>query len=146
MSPEELRQRFLDWRGVEEPCRTCDGAGKRTYGSTATWRGGMGGAAMTVDVCDTCWGTGDRWRIGADLRRLRSEEQSRIAAAAVDLLAQSAGANLQTARGDVLQIALLLRTEADKEERARRPARGRWFIDLVRSLAGKLEAGARGTA
>lgn len=42
------------------------------YGSTTTYMGGIGGAAMTEDTCDMCWGTGDLKRIGKDLRRLRT--------------------------------------------------------------------------
>lgn len=58
----------MEWRSLDPDfdkiCVTCGGAGKRVYGSTSTWRGGIGGAAMTVDVCDRCWGSGEevnRW-------------------------------------------------------------------------------------
>lgn len=51
-------------------CRGCGGKGQRCYSSTATWRGGVGGAALTDDVCDVCWGTGRTDRIGPNLRRL----------------------------------------------------------------------------
>ena len=44
----------------EDRCTSCSGHGKRTYGSTATWRGGLGGQMMTNGVCDGCWGSGDR--------------------------------------------------------------------------------------
>ena len=43
--------------------------GRRAYASTATWLGGIGGQAITVDVCDRCWGTGRSDVTGADLRR-----------------------------------------------------------------------------
>lgn len=51
---------FLDWRGInpENACQECGGSGVKTYGSTSTWRGGIGGCAMTDDVCDKCWGSG----------------------------------------------------------------------------------------
>jgi homoaconitase/3-isopropylmalate dehydratase large subunit len=57
---------IVDQRGVTEggTCIKCGGLGTRTYGSTATWRGGIGGQQMTTDVCDRCWGSGDenrRW-------------------------------------------------------------------------------------
>lgn len=59
-SSEEIR--CLSWRGLEpgEECPECDGSGVLTYGSTATWRGGIGGAMMTTDVCDKCWGSGNK--------------------------------------------------------------------------------------
>lgn len=47
------------YRGVVDPCARCRGWGVRWYGNTSTWRGGMGGARMTRDVCDACWGSGD---------------------------------------------------------------------------------------
>lgn len=42
----------------EPPCPRCFGDGWIAYGSTATYHGGMGGAAMTPGVCDKCWGSG----------------------------------------------------------------------------------------
>lgn len=149
MTSAELRLRFLDWRGIDGPdvCRTCDGIGKRMYGSTATWRGGMGGAMMTTDVCDACWGSGDRYHPGADQRRLRDEENARIAAAAVDVLARDAGATLSSSSGAVMEIVRLLNEAADKADRSRKnPIPGRdsiWFAPLVRSLASTLERAVR---
>lgn len=51
--------RFYD---IEEGdfCPECNGSGYKTYGSTATWRGGIGGQAMTTSVCDQCWGSGSK--------------------------------------------------------------------------------------
>jgi len=43
-------------------CSGCGGSGYKFYSSTATWRGGAGGQAFTNDVCDKCWGSGDRDR------------------------------------------------------------------------------------
>ena len=57
---EELLAWALDWRGIETPCPECGGSGVKTYGSTATWHGGVGGQAMTMGVCDKCWGSGDK--------------------------------------------------------------------------------------
>lgn len=61
-----LWQEFLAYRGVdlEDVCGKCKGAGTRVYGSTSTWRGGIGGQRMTTGVCDRCWGSGSetkRW-------------------------------------------------------------------------------------
>tara|TARA_R100001079_G_C4450640_1_gene153554 strand:- start:2373 stop:3140 length:768 start_codon:yes stop_codon:yes gene_type:complete len=61
---------FLAWRGVVTPCPSCAGMGTMLYGSTSTWRGGLGGAAMTYDVCRVCWGTGDANRKGTDLEKV----------------------------------------------------------------------------
>lgn len=70
---------FLEMRGIDggrdNPglCRACDGLGVQTYGSTATWRGGIGGQALTLDVCDRCWGSGLQSRPWPSHRITRSE-------------------------------------------------------------------------
>lgn len=66
--------RFYD---IEEGdfCTECNGSGYKLYGSTATWRGGIGGQAMTTSVCDKCWGSGSKskpwpsWRKYEELER-----------------------------------------------------------------------------
>ncbi|HET9893135.1 MAG TPA: hypothetical protein VFQ42_21845 [Mycobacterium sp.] len=88
---DDLHQRLLEWRGVEDPCTTCGGSGRRGYSNSSTWRGGAGAAAITYDCCDTCWGTGDRYRHGIDLRKLRNEESTRIAKAALTAVTDSVG-------------------------------------------------------
>ena len=77
-------QQFLDERNIQSPCPACSGLGVRVYGSTATWRGGIGGQTLTQDVCSYCWGSGDAnrkwpsWRHYEALQRkvdkLREEE------------------------------------------------------------------------
>lgn len=59
---DEEHDRRLDWRGIDpgDKCSACGGAGSRAYGSTATWRGGIGGRAITSDVCNRCWGSGSK--------------------------------------------------------------------------------------
>ena len=57
-------------------CNACLGRGVQTYGSTATWGGGIGGQAMTEGVCDTCWGSGRCDRTGVNLRTLRRERRT----------------------------------------------------------------------
>lgn len=52
---------FLSWRNIDDEddaCLKCGGSGTIVYGSTSTWRGGIGGCMITPDVCDTCWGSG----------------------------------------------------------------------------------------
>ncbi len=49
----------LEWRGIDKPCLECTGTGYIVYGSTSTYWGGIGGAAMTKGVCNKCWGSGD---------------------------------------------------------------------------------------
>ena len=70
---EDLRRICLEWRGLDDAkvCKSCGGAGIRAYGSTATWHGGIGGAAITNDVCDQCWGSGDAERPWPSHRRLQ---------------------------------------------------------------------------
>ena len=70
------REQLLRWRQIDpeldKVCRDCGGSGVKTYSSTATWRGGVGGQALTSDVCDRCWGSGCENRPWTDLRRLKS--------------------------------------------------------------------------
>jgi len=113
----EMRER-LRWRHVEDPCEICCGAGARMYGNGATWRGGMSVAACTVDVCDTCWGTGDRYRRGLDLRALRDEECTRVAKAAATALADSCGAGIKTANVQIHNIIMHIEKLVDGRGRA----------------------------
>jgi hypothetical protein len=135
-SPRPLtREDFLRWRGVDDPCLTCDGSGVRTYGSTATWRGGMGGASCTRDVCDTCWGTGDRFRRGLDLRRLRDEESARIAQAAATALVESCGAKFSNSKVEIHNIINHLEKLVDGRTR---PAADFFTSSLANGLANLL--------
>lgn len=138
MTEDDIQQRLLQWRNVDDPCQRCHGSGVRTYGNTSTWRGGIGGATMTNDVCDQCWGSGDRYRQGVDLKKLRSEEHVRVAEAAVDALARSVEATLSSTRADVMRIVEILRREANKRNSTI------WFSTLAESLAKLLETAARG--
>ena len=56
---DELSERLLEWRGIDVPCKTCGGSGYIVYGSTSTYWGGIGGAAMTKGACNKCWGSGE---------------------------------------------------------------------------------------
>lgn len=55
-------------RNIETVCKCCNGTGVITYANTSTWRGGIGGSAMTTDICNRCWGTGDIDNKGVNLR------------------------------------------------------------------------------
>jgi hypothetical protein len=130
------------WRGVVDPCLCCGGTGTRYYNNTSTWRGGIGGASITRDVCDACWGSGDRYRGGVDLRRLRDEEAARVAAAATSALARAAGLNLTVASVAITELAQLLREAAAKADRGRNPRRDALcFAPIARSLASILDKG-----
>lgn len=81
---ETLRQRregeyarMLEWRGIDQgdECKKCGGAGVTAYGSTATWRGGIGGQVITAGICDKCWGSGNSNRPWLSLRKLEAERQ-----------------------------------------------------------------------
>lgn len=124
---------MLERRGIERPCEWCQGFGQRGYASTATWRGGMGGAAMTSDVCDHCWGSGNADSPWTDLRRLRNEEDHRVHLRAGELLAQRCGAGLRTLLPGLDELC----AELDKFERQRRK-RPYGFDTVVRCLAGVL--------
>lgn len=76
VSPELRMERMADERSVRHtPCDKCGATGVRVYGSTARWRGGIGGRAMTPAQCDVCWGSGDSYRPWVDLRALEARER-----------------------------------------------------------------------
>lgn len=83
---ERCFQDFLIYRDIETPCTVCSGFGVRGYGSTATWHGGCGGATCTSDICDHCWGSGDEFRHGVDLRALYHDRTHQTEEAALRLV------------------------------------------------------------
>lgn len=91
---DEVYKLIAARRHVRDACAVCRGTGVRMYASGATWRGGMGTTCHAPDVCDACWGSGDRYRHGVNLRQLRDEEEQRIRERAVSLLAEVAGAGM----------------------------------------------------
>ena len=44
-------------------CVKCHGSGYYTYPTTSTFRHGIGGMKMTTDVCDKCWGSGNKDKV-----------------------------------------------------------------------------------
>lgn len=124
---------MLEQRGIETACPVCQGVGSRRYPSTSTWRGGMGGASITSDVCDKCWGSGDVARPWTDLRRLRNTERERIHLGAAALLAERCGVGLRTLLPGLDELVSELR----KFERGRK-ARPYGFDTVARCLANTL--------
>lgn len=131
-------QARLDWRYVTDPCEVCGGRGARPYNTSATWRGGAAVPGHSIDVCDRCWGTGDRFRRGVNLRVMRDEERVRVAELAVSAIAEAAGATIDICRAQILELVRELRA---LETRRRRPPLQDdiRFTPLVRSLADLLE-------
>lgn len=128
------RERRLRWRGVETPCLRCGGSG-RCHRRTS----GMGPGLETMDVCESCWGTGDRLNTGADLRRLLQEEDARVAERAVHALAEAAGAPRRAKSLETVAICAILRDAAEKDERRPRAAHGNHFPAMARALAALIE-------
>jgi len=130
--PSFSHEDALAWREipVDEACTACHGRGSRVYSSTSTWRGGMGGAAMSVDVCDRCWGSGNQDRPWTDLRKLQAGEDARVALRAATFLADSVGAGLTVAHPALRAIA----AELLRLSNGRKP-RPSFFYDLSKALA-----------
>lgn len=137
MTRDEALSEVLRMRCVEEPCTKCHGLGVRGYPSTATWRGGVGGSLITVDVCDACWGTGDADRTGVNLRRLFAEEDARVAARAVTLLGESVGVGMDTMRPAVAALVKELESLSKTKNKPRPP----WFSLACEQVAKALKAG-----
>jgi len=73
-SDEELYSRCLRWRFLDDRydsiCVDCNGSGIKIYSSTSTYFYGVGGCAMTHDVCDKCWGSGDESNPFRNIKKL----------------------------------------------------------------------------
>lgn len=90
----------------------------------------MGGAMMTTDVCDRCWGSGDEHSHGTDLRRLRHEEDKRVAERAADLFANRCGVTYRGVRPGIRELC----DELDRFARGRKK-RAEGFDVACRVLA-----------
>lgn len=109
---ERLRALSHHLSGVA--CKACDGYGQRAYTSTALWRGGVGGQAMTGGVCDKCWGTGRTDETGPDLRSMEAAARAAVLVSVRKWLASYLGVGF---RGEAERFGVV----ADKLKRARWP-------------------------
>lgn len=137
---EKTQEALLRIRRVEgPPCERCKGMGGRMYGSGSTWRGGMGTTMCAWDVCDECWGSGDKTQPWTNQReqvalieRLRTESSVRW-------LAHSVGAELDNVRPYLARISAVVEKEA-----RRRKVEGVdrselfWYFRVVEIVAGAL--------
>lgn len=122
---------MLDRRDIypEDVCGACGGWGVRSYSSTATWRGGMGGRAMAQDVCDTCWGSGSVTKTWLNLRTRRDQTDEEVTRRAMTLLADVCMAGYSTMAP--ARLALAAELEKLGVGRKTRPA---FFQELCQSL------------
>jgi len=110
------RRRILRARGVNDPCEVCGGLGARMYSSGSTWRGGMGVASMTADVCDICWGSGDKYHQGVDLRTLEAARADWEQEQCLQWLSDKLGVNLTCIRQRILDLANLADKQANRRK------------------------------
>lgn len=70
-------EHMLEWRHIQpgDACLRCQGSGVTVYASTARWRGGIGGAAMTNGICNKCWGSGSRSKPGVSIQKYEALEK-----------------------------------------------------------------------
>lgn len=131
---ESIQEHLRAFRGLRgEPCKVCDGWGCRNYSNTSTWRKGVGGASITRDVCDSCWGSGEEGRPWLDLRKLAAEEEQRVATRALRYFAEECGAGLSACKPGTEALA----GELEKLSRGRKE-RPYFFRHLAGVLAKKL--------
>lgn len=127
MTRSQFMKRFL---GVDDPCERCHGAGRYMYGHGSTWRGGVGTTGMAWDVCDVCWGTGDKHKTGVDLRKQRDEFRQAVRSESLKHLERWLGARY----GDTHEALLALSDELERLSRGRKQ-RPQHFYDACLSLA-----------
>lgn len=76
----------------------------------------MGGASITMDVCDKCWGTGDAHVTGVDLRKLMKARAEWEQDQCLQWLSARLGVNLGDTRQRLQDLAKL----ADKQAHRRK--------------------------
>lgn len=116
MDRQEFKNYLRHVRGVEDPCQSCQGLGVRSYSSTATWRGGMGGQAFTQDVCDKCWGSGDVSRPWADIRKMERARADWEENQVFEYLARRLGCGLSGIKGRISQLAAMCNKESNRRK------------------------------
>lgn len=137
-SKEQLAMlRFRAIRPGDE-CLKCNGSGVVLYASTSTWRGGMGGSAMTNGVCDSCWGSGNRWEPWDNLRELEAKYKADLSKAALTVLEQRVGCGIMSNHQAIEAICQLLE---DASKPTRRKARPDWFNETCQALVKVLRDG-----
>ncbi len=115
---EEFIKRF---KGARTPCERCSGLGSKMYSSTATWHGGIGGAAMSRDICDRCWGSGDADYPFADQRKIKQNTEAAVKARAATLFADTLGTSFSSMKPALEELITELKKMA--KGRKQRP----WF-------------------
>jgi hypothetical protein len=133
-----VHEYMLEMRGVEEACETCRGSGVRSYGSTATWRGGIGGMAITQDTCDSCWGSGDKHKPGANLRHVLATIDQKAAEKALSTLSTGIGLDVPSLAPARDLLCDEIEALATSKPRTVRPT---GFRELARALARRLRGG-----
>lgn len=131
---------MLRFRAIRpgDECLKCNGSGVVLYASTSTWRGGMGGASMTADVCDSCWGSGNRYEPWDNLRALESKYNSDLSAMALTVLEHRIGCGITNCHQSIEAICQLL---DDASKPTRRKARPDWFDSTCQALVKVLRDG-----
>lgn len=111
LSKEEL-EKVWEARGVEQPCPSCHGLGRKWYSDGSTWRkAGMAVQKPQMATCDTCWGSGCLLHPGVDLRSLTADYDADVKAQAAEYLEKSLGLHWTRidAKAGVHQVAEELR-------------------------------------
>jgi hypothetical protein len=137
MTREESLKEMLRLRGVDDPCETCRGLGVHWYGNTSTWEHGVGGSSITIDVCDVCWGTGDKYRHGVDLRAQRDNLLAEIERRSLTMFVDRIGASMSVMHGTIEAMCV----ELDKLSRGRKQ-RPHFFYESCEQLAKMLRSAA----
>lgn len=107
---------FLRRRGVHTPCEKCGGLGVYHYSHGSTWRGGVGPCCFQWDICDQCWSTGDKHRIGTDIRKLEEQRKNWEESQVLEYLARRLGCGLSGISKRILALAELCEKQANRRK------------------------------
>jgi hypothetical protein len=120
----------------EDQCPTCKGNGWHWYGSGDTYHGGMGTASCETDLCDKCWGSGDRHKTWTNVKALEDKWRDDLKKEAFTYIATRLGTQFDSTWPALRELA----SELKRLSRSRK-TRPRWFIESCEALAKIIETG-----
>lgn len=118
MTRQERCEHAARLRGLHpsELCESCQGLGCRSYSSTSTWRGGIGGHAVTIGQCDSCWGSGDKYQPWPNIRKLEQSQADWEEDQCLKYLGRRLGAPISRLSKRLGQLADLCDKQANKRK------------------------------
>lgn len=134
MDQSEIFKHIRNYRNVFDPCEKCGGTGVTMYSNTSKWRGGFGGQMITSGQCDSCWGSGDKYRPWENLRLMEQRKAEDVREEAAKLFEAAAGFFVEHTLADC-PVEEVCKVLDDASKPTRRKTRPRWFNETCRAVS-----------